>query len=89
MVGHAIRLCDRDIDDLLNTKVFESYEQVYSPQIEQDVFSNYGDAIDKLWELYLRLCEDQFTDNLPDTKFFRLVNFCKYIGKKILKKIDI
>lgn len=62
--------------------------QVYSQSIEQQVFGGGHDALDKGMDLFLKLCEGQFHDSLPLSKFWRVLDYSKKIGKKPVKRID-
>lgn len=77
------------IEELQEEKKRGSYELVYSPKIEAQVFDSNYSAIDKLWKLYYLLSEGSSVETLTITKLFKLANYCRYIGKKPFKKIDI
>ena len=89
VVADAVRLCAQDVSSIEAVDRYSSYEQIYSPEIEENIFGENYAALDQLWELYRKLCGSQYLEYLQISHMFKLMQYCKYIGKKPLKKIDI
>ena len=89
MVADAVRMCTLSLSELRSETKRDSYQLVYSPDIEQEVFEGKYDAVDNLWQLYHALSEGSGFESLTVNKLLKLPNHCKSIGKKPLKKIDV
>lgn len=88
MVGHAVRLCERPVEELLRTSRFESYVQVYSQTCEQRLFAGERDLLDQAAALYLRVSGGRLVESLPLSRFWRVLDCCAKIGKKPVKRLD-
>lgn len=89
VVADAVRLCSQDLKDIISTDRYSSYKQIYSPKIESQVFGDSLSGADDLWSLYRHLCGTHYQESIQLVHLFKLLQACRQIGKKALKKIDI
>lgn len=88
VVGDAVKLCQKPLSQLLTLEEFKSYTQVFSPEIEQEMVSEFG-IIDTLYDLFLAVSGSRFQSALTMSKFTKVTKLFRGVTNKIINKIDV
>jgi tubulin polyglutamylase TTLL11 len=87
-VGHAVKLCKKPLEKIMDYEEYDSYTQIYSPEVDEELFADCA-TFDHLYELFLELSGQRFFPALTPLKFGRIAKVIKDVGTKNLNKIDI
>ena len=74
VLGHAVKLCKKSVDNIEDYEEYDSYTQIYSPEVEAQLFSG-KNTYDMLLNIFIELSGSQFfpaltaTSNLPSMPF--------------------
>ena len=71
VLGHAVKLCKKIVDDIEDYEEYDSYTQIYSPEVEHTLFSE-KTVFDTLLAMFVELSGSQFFPALTPIKFCRI-----------------
>jgi hypothetical protein len=81
-------LCLKPIDKILEYEEYDSYTQIYSPDIESELLAGYS-VIDDLFDVFLEVSGQRFFPSLTMQKFSKITKLFKGLGNKIINKFDV
>lgn len=87
-LGHAVKLCKKSVDYIEDYEEYDSYTQIYSPEVEAKLFQG-NDIYDSLLKIFIELSGTQFFPALTAIKFCRISKVLKELGVKNLNKIEL
>lgn len=88
VVGHAVKLCKKPLEKIMDYEEYDSYTQIYSPDTEEELFKN-QDLFDCLFELFSELAGPRFSPDLTVVKFCRIAKVLKDVGVRNLNRVEI
>lgn len=88
MLSHAVKLCLKPIEKIQEYEEYDSYTQIYSPDIESELLGNYS-VIDDLLDLFLEVSGQRFFPSLTIQKFSKITKLFKGLGNRIINKFDV
>ena len=88
VMGHAVKLCKKTVDKIEDYEEYDSYTQIYSPEVEQKMFAE-KTTYDNLLNIFIELSGTQFFPALTPIKFCRIGKILKDLGHRHLNKIEL
>jgi len=77
----------KDITKIENYEEYDSYTQIFSPDIEDEVFDG-NHTFDELLDLFLEVSGQRFFPSLTMPKFSKISKLFRGLGKKIINKFE-
>lgn len=74
-------------DEIENYEEYDSYTQIFSPELEEEMFSG-RNYFDDLLDVFLEISGQRFTPTLTMAKFTKIARLFRHIGKNIINKFD-
>lgn len=87
-IGHAVKLCKKTVENIEDYEEYDSYTQIYSPEVEEQLFPQ-NNVYDILLKMFIELSGSQFFPALTSLKFCRIGKVLKDIGTKNLNKVEL
>ena len=88
VMGHAVKLCLKKKSIIDRYEEYDSYTQIYSPDIDQEKFQN-NNILDGLYSLFGALAGQSFYPTLTMMKFTKINKILKLMAGKDLKKYEL
>lgn len=86
-MSHAIKLCLKSVDAIENYEEYDSYTQIFSPDVEEEVFGD-NHLFDDMLDVFLEVCGQRFFPTLTMAKFSKIAKLFRGLGKKIINKFE-
>lgn len=83
-----MKLCKKQLDKIMDYEEYDSYTQIYSPEVDAELFSEQS-LHDGLYNLFLELTGQRFYPALTPLKFCRIAKVIKDIGPRNLNRVEI
>lgn len=88
VLGHAVKLCKKTVDKIEDYEEYDSYTQIYSPEVEEKLFAQ-NNLYDRLLQLFIELSGPRFYPSLTASKFVRISKVLKDLGCRSLNKVEL
>ena len=88
VITHAIKLCLKSPEKILQYQEYVSYTQIFCPEVEETELAEFG-VFDSILDIFLVLAGSKFTPTLTLLKFAKIVKLFKNLGNKSVDKSQI
>ena len=75
------------MDKIIEYEEYDSYTQIFSPDIEEEIFGDYS-IFDDLLDIFMEVSGQRFFPSLTMAKFSKIAKLFRGIGNKIINKFD-
>ena len=83
-----MKLCLKSIQDIENYEEYDSYTQIFSPELEEEMFKE-KNYFDDLLDIFLEVSGQRFMPSLTMPKFTKIARLFKGIGKRNINKHEV
>lgn len=78
----------KDPEEIENYEEYDSYTQIYSPELDEEMFEG-RHYFDDLLDVFLEVAGQRFTPTLTMAKFAKIGRLFRNIGEHIINKFDV
>lgn len=82
-----MKLCLKSPDSIENYEEYDSYTQIFSPEIEEKVFEG-NHLFDDMLDVFLEISGQRFFPTLTMAKFSKIARLFRGMGNKIINKFE-
>jgi hypothetical protein len=82
-----VKLCLKKTEDIENYEEYDSYTQIFSPDLEEELFKE-KNYFDELLDVFLEVCGQRFFPTLTMQKFCKIAKLFRGLGDKIINKFE-
>lgn len=87
VLNHAVKLCLKSKEEIENYEEYDSYTQVFSPELEAEMFED-KNYFDDLLDIFLEVSGQRFTPTLTMAKFTKIARLFRNIGDRTVNKFE-
>jgi hypothetical protein len=88
VITHAVKLCLKSPEKILEYSEYDSYTQIFCPELEETEFAEFG-VFDDILDIFLILAGSKFIPTLSLLKFTKIGKLFKNLGNKSVDKSQI
>lgn len=83
-----MKLCLKSVDSIENYEEYDSYTQIFSPEIEEEVFGD-NHLFDDMLDVFLEISGQRFFPTLTMAKFSKVARLLEDLGRKLLINLKL